>query len=187
MSQTATVLSFRSHVHPEEVTPELRRKMIHNINIDHIVWSGFLALLIVIVLIGMLLVDTLGQISPGLFWHAGMVVLLGVAIESICYIVFERRKLFVRNQPATTAMVVREIPPSELSVNYPRALVRYLPKSGQHFDANLLKAASDTQEAWADLDGLSAEFERNLRDGDLITILYDPMKPTHVQIVEFEH
>jgi hypothetical protein len=187
MSQTANVLSFRSHVHPEEVTPALRQRMLHNINIDHMVWTGFLALLTVIVLVGMVLVDTVDKISSGLFWHAGTVITFGIWAELICFFIYERRKLFVRHQPATTAIVVRETSESDLSVHNPRALVRYLPKSGQHFDVNLLQSAKDTQEAWADLDGLSAEFERNLRVGDLITILYDPIRPSHVQIVEFEH
>ena len=187
MSQTATILSFRSHVHPEEVTPGLRSRMAHNIGIDHLIWSGFLAVLTVIVLVGVVLVDTLESLSPRLLWHVGTVVTLGIWAELVCYFVYERRRLFVLHHPATTAIVVRETGRDDHAVNERRALVRYLPRAGQHFDVNLLAKSDDTHETWASLDGLSDEFERNLHVGDLVTILYDPAKPSHVHIVEFEH
>jgi len=187
MSQTANVLSFRQHVHPEEVTPELRARMSHNIGIDHLIWSGFLAVLTVIVVVGVLLVDTLEQVSPRLFWHTGTAITLGIWAELICYFIYERRKLFVLHHPATTAVVVRQSGKNDLTVSTPRAWVRFLPKLGTHFDVNLLQNAEEAYEAWAELDGLSDEFEKNLHVGDLITILYDPARPSHIQIVEFEH
>ena len=187
MSQTATILSFRSHVHPEEVTPALRLRMAHNIGIDHLIWSGFLAVLTIIVLVGIVLIDTLETLSPRLLWHVGTVVTLGIWAELLCFFVYERRKLFVLHNPATTAVVVRETGREDHAINERRAMVRYLPKVGQHFDLILLANAKDARETWASLDGLSDEFERNLHVGDLITILYDPAKPSHVHIVEFEH
>lgn len=187
MSQTATVLTFRSHVHPEEVTPALRSRMAHNIGIDHLIWSGFLAVLTVIFLVGVVLVDTVESLSPRLLWHIGTVLTLGIWAELVCYFVYERRKLFVLHYPATPALIVRETGREDHVVNERRALVRYLPKLGEHFDVNLLANADEAYETWASLDGLSDEFEKNLHVGDLISILYDPAKPSHIHIVEFEH
>src|SRR6266567_4247037 len=184
MSQTANVLSFHKHVHPEDVTPDLRARMSHNIGVDHLIWSGFVAVLTVIVVVGVVLVDTLEQLSPRLFWHIGTVVTLGIWAELVCYFIYERRKLFVLHHPATTAVVVRQSAKDDIAVNVPRALVRFLPKLGTHFDVDLLLNAEEAYEAWADLDGLSDEFEKNLHVGDLITILYDPQRPSRVQIVE---
>ena len=138
MSQTATILSFRSHVHPEEVTPALRLRMAHNIGIDHLIWSGFLAVLTIIVLVGIVLIDTLETLSPRLLWHVGTVVTLGIWAELLCFFVYERRKLFVLHNPATTAVVVRETGREDHAINERRAMVRYLPKVGQHFDLILV-------------------------------------------------
>jgi hypothetical protein len=187
MSETANVLSFRRHVHPEEITPALRARMSHNIGIDHLIWSGFLAVLTVIVLVGLVLVDTVESVSPRLFWHIGTVITLGLWAELTCFFIFERRKLFVQHFPATTAVVVREQGRDDHAVNDRRALVRYLPKLGPHFDVSLLQNATEAYQAWTSLDGLSDDFEKNLHVGDLVAILYDPARPSRIQIVEFEH
>src|SRR6266581_1923602 len=84
MSETANVLSFRGHVHPEEVTPGLRARMAHNIGIDHLIWAGFLAVLTVIVVVAMVLIDTKETISPRLLWHLGIAITAGIWAELIC-------------------------------------------------------------------------------------------------------
>lgn len=187
MSQVANVLSFGHHVHPEEVTTDLREKMVHNLSIDQFIWSGFIALIAAILAVGSAIVDSVDKVSPAIYWHVGGVLVVGLWAELVCYFVFEGRKRFVRHMPATTAIVVRQRDMLDVAEGVPRVLVRYLPKLGENFDLQLLRKADEAFTAWADLDGLSPQFEQNLHSGDLVTILYDPSRPSHVRLVEFEH
>ena len=187
MSLAAPALSFGNHVHPEEVTAELRERMCHNLTIDHVVWSGFIALITVVLGIGTVIVDTVDSISPALYWHLGTVIALGLWAELLCYFTYDSRKQFVITSQATTAVVLREEGVQNSSVSVPRVQLRYLPKLGEHFDVELLRNAKEAYLTWAELDGLSPQFERNLHPGDLLTILYDPVRPSHVRVVEFEH
>jgi hypothetical protein len=187
MSLAAPVLSFGNHLHPEEVTPELRERMCRNLSIDHVIWSGFIALITVILVIGTVVVDTVDSVSPSLYWHLGTVIALGLWAELLCYFTYDSRKQFVITSKVTTAVVLRREGITDMSISVPRVQLRYLPKLGEHFDVELLRNAREAYLTWAELDGLSPQFERNLHAGDLLTILYDPNRPSHVRVVEFEH
>ncbi len=187
MSQMATVLSFGHHYHPEEVNHEVRERMVHNLSIDQLIWSGFIALIGAILAVGSAIVDSVDKTSPALYWHLGTVLALALWAEMICYFVFDSRKRFVLNMPATTAVVVRQRDTLDLAQGVPRVLVRYLPRLGEQFDPEKLRTADEAFTAWGDLDGLSPQFEQNLHPGDLVTILYDPGRPSHIKLVEFEH
>ncbi len=187
MSQLATVLTFGHHFHPEEVTNEVRERMVRNISIDQLIWSGFIALIGAILAVGSAIVDSVDKISPALYWHLGTIIAIGLWAEMICYFVFDSRKRFVRTMPATTAVVVRQRDTVDLAEGVPRVMVRYLPRAGDVFSAERLRKTDEAITAWADLDGLSPEFEKNLHPGDLVSILYDPARPSKIKLVEFEH
>jgi len=187
MNQAASTLSFGNHIHPEEVTPELRMRIVQNIGIDHLVWSGFLALMTVFLLVGTAFVDTVEKVSPALSWHLGTVIALGLWAELICYFIYDNRKKFVRNARVTTAAVVHRNDLEDFSTGVPRVRVQYIPAHPNPVDIDLLRRPDASIMAWAELDGLSEQFEHNLHAGDLVTILYEPDRPSRIRIVEFEH
>ena len=187
MSQLATVPTFAHHLHPEEVTPQIRERMAHNIGIDHMIWAGFIALIGAILGVGTAIVDSVDKVSPAIYWHIGAIVVAALWAELICYLVFDTRKRFVLGMPVATAVVVKHRDVVSASGGVPCVQVRYLPKLKEKFDVDLLRSAEEAFTAWVDLDGLSIPFEQNLQIGDLVTILYDPARPSHIRIVEFEH
>ncbi len=178
------------HLRPDEVTRQVREKMEHDIAIDHFVWSGFIALLTVIIGVGAALVDTVDHRSPDLLWHLGTIFAIGLWAELVCYLVFKTRKRFVRESPATAALVVRqrdlESFVNEVSARIPRVLLRYFPGKAEKSDPEELRVNRDAENVWAELDGLSPQFERNLHAGDIVTVLYDPKRPRKIKVVEME-
>lgn len=186
MTKSATILAFRNHVHPEEVTPVMRERICRELSIDHMVWSGFLALMTILVAAGLALIRP-ESFSETFVWHLGTIVALALWAELICYFIYDRRKRFIRESRATAAIVTKERGVHEFDANVPSVRVRYVPKEDTVIDVDELEDRKKGFEAWAELDGLSAPFEKNLHVGDLVTILYDPKKPSHVRLVEFEH
>jgi len=186
MTQSANVLAFRNHVHPEDVTPAIRDRICRELSIDHMVWSGFLALMTLLVAAGLALIRP-DNLSETYVWHLGTIIALALWAELICYFIYDRRKRFIRESRATAAIVTKERGVHEFDANVPSVQLRYLPRTDQPFDLHELEDRKKAVEVWAELDGLLAPFEKNLHVGDLVTILYDPDKPSHVRLVEFEH
>jgi hypothetical protein len=187
MIQSASTLSFGKHVHPEEVTPELRARIAQNITMDHLVWAGFLALMTLILMVGTAFVDTMDKVSPAILWHMGTILTLGLWAELICYFIYDNRKKLVRTGVATTAVVVRQQNEEDFASGVPRVQLRFVPKPNNVIDIDSLRSPDKSLSTWGNLDGLSDKFEKNLHVGDLVTILYDPDRPSHIRIVEFEH
>ncbi len=191
MTAAAHVSSFRSHIHPEQVGSWARHKMAHELMHEQVLWST-----VIILTCAMFSFTTIVA-----FRNQNLPILMQVdatqtaaiacaAVVGYLHIHFSRQRRFIREAPATTAIVVREEQPphfdGESSMAVPRLFLRYLPRPGSSFDLEQLQSLKDACTKWVELDGFSGRFERSVRPGDLVTILYDPKDHGHVRVVEIE-
>lgn len=116
-------------------------------------------------------------------WEAARPVLLAGLI-SLVYLHFHFRgqRRFAMTAPVAVAEVIeRRVPryqDQEATQCVPRLLLRFVPQ------ADAQTGGSEEHLLWAELDGFSANFERNVQAGDRVSILYDAADPRHVRVMD---
>lgn len=184
-----THLAFRTHLHPEQVDYSIRRRMARELVHEQFAWSLLLAVTGFAFAVSMLFIFRTAGVPHDMGRDGVETVVLGT-VGFLLFLEFHYRsqRKFVMSAPAATAVVVREKEPphfdSETSLAVPRLFIRYVP--GVLSDPEALHAHKGERTAWVELDGFSGRFERNVRPGDLITVLYDPEDRQHVRVVEME-
>jgi hypothetical protein len=66
-----------------------------------------------------------------------------------------------------------------------RLCLRYVP-SEEGVDLHGLHDSNKTVTTWVDVRGFSAAFERSVRPGDLVSVLYSEKHPRRIMVVEYE-
>jgi hypothetical protein len=105
------------------------------------------------------------------------------------HLYFTRQRLFVMTAPATFAEVVEERGnPDEYDRRpsiTPRLAICYTPLPPGESDSEFsMLDGPCAPPAWADLEGFAEHVEPALHPGDQVAVLYDPIDPAHVRIIE---
>ncbi len=183
---------FRTHIRPRQVTCAVRHKMARELTYEQVMWTLFVLGTCVMFALTTAFVF-FERSMPSQMQRDALrpVVLAAVFAVVFLHIHYSRQRSFVTKAPATTALVVREKEPLHFdeatSLAVPQLLLRYLARPGEEpIELDELHHASDAHTLWAKLDGFSARFERTVRAGDYVSILFDPTDPQHVRVVELE-
>lgn len=186
---TLTELSFGKRIQPEEVTPAVRDDLAHEEWQNEWTWLGLVAAFGVMVALGVSLTyrwhgEVVGAEIPAVI-VVGVLTILGILVVQAIYM---QRRTFVRNMPATRALVVSAEPTYKYaddgSEHLKRLHLRYVPRFGTQGDALELLIGETTKEAVADLSPHARDFAYGVDQGAMISVLYDPRHPDHVRVVE---
>lgn len=168
---------FGTRIRPEELTPELREQLVGDCRLSE-------ALLQSATFVGTVAVSLL--LSLVYRWHGEawgsewrpiiLVILLGLLTMIGIRIWFRWEYHFLKDAPVATAEV-EEIDITSDDKHYLKL----------KFEA---KAASDKsaheETATAELRTMAPAFNQQLHCGDLVSVLYEPRNPEHVEVVELE-
>jgi hypothetical protein len=159
---------------------------------DERMWTGVTIVLAILTSLGISLAYRWAGLKQGSEWVPIMpIVACALIIVSIVSAFYDRKRRFVMQSPATWAIVVREKEldtfADDSSVRIPRLYLRYLPSEDGRVDMRRLHDPVHSLSTWVDLRGLSSDFERSVRPGDLVTVLYDTKNPSKLIVVEYEH
>ena len=186
---TTPALSYGNHIRPEEVTPEMRRQLARDEWIGEMVRNGLIAVLTVFVSLGISLAYRWRgeQDWAELYLIVPLLIVVGV-ISTVLHFRHKARREFALHGPVTPALVVEEKQTLHFSddsaIMVPKLLLRYVPEPGVEGDLERLRSANEAWTVWVELSGLSSDFEEKVQPNQLVTILYDPREPKHVQVIE---
>ena len=171
-----------SQSNPSVVTLEARKRIAAEITCEQKLCS----LLVIATCIGFAVVVSYSlreRELAGFQWEAVRPALLA-GLLSLLYLHFHFRnqRHFAMTAPVAIAEVVeRRVPrygDQDATHCVPRLLLRFVPQLDSQTDG------SEEHLLWAELDGFSANFERNVHAGDRVSILYDIADPRHVRVVD---
>ncbi len=175
--------SFGSRIRPDEVTPELRDRLARD---QYLTETLALATTFIVTVVASLLVSLVyrwhGEPS-GSEWTTIIPILAvgGVALI-IVHFWYHSERQFVRQAPVAEAEVETVSGPVGLT-HAEQVKLKY------HPDRSSLPNLPpiETEETDAPVDTDAPAFRDELHQGDLVTVLYDPLHPEYVKVVEEEH
>ncbi len=186
---TLAELSFGKRIQPEEVSLNVRCDLAHDEWQREWTWVGLFAVFGVAVALGFSLAyrwhgDPFGAEVPAILFVGLAAVIAMAAVHAI----FNRRRAFLMNMPATRALVLTVEPTykytDDSGAHQKRLKLRYLPKLGAYGDDLELLIGDNTAEVITDLSPQSEMFASSLDKGALVSLLYDPRQPDHIRVIE---
>jgi hypothetical protein len=186
---TLTELSFGKRIQPEEITPAVRSDLAHEEWQNEWTWLGLVAIFGVILALGVSLAyrwhgEIIGAEIPAVVVVGALTILAILVVQTI----YMQRRTFVRNMPATRALVLSAEPTYKYaddgSEHLKRLHLRYVPRMGTQGDAFELLVGGSTKEVVTDLSPRAHDFAYGVDQGAMISVLYDPRHPDHVMVVE---
>lgn len=172
---------FGPRIRPEEVTPEIRSRLVRASYAN----EAFAIACVLVPAVCISLLISLGYRMHGeprfIEWQP-ITPILATAVVILLGVVgwFYRERRFLAKAPAAAAEV-RDIETSYDLTHTHRLIIRYKPATSDtaaRAGEQVVTVAIET-----DLKG----FNEDLREGDNIAIIYDPVHPDHVHVVEEEH
>lgn len=177
---------FGPRIRPEEITPQIRKRLVRTDMIREIraLSAVVLPAVLVTVLVGVgygWSGEPLGKMWPAV----GPVLVTALGILFCIHLYHRRERKFLLSAP-TAAAEVKDIESSHGLAYTHRLIVKFKPlppdpKRVTLRDADVSQLVTVAIES--DLPG----FHEQLHCGDSISLIYDPAHPDHVQVVEEEH
>jgi hypothetical protein len=169
---------FGTRIRPEEITPELREQLIGDCRLSEILLHSTAFLGIVAVSLLLSLVYRWHQEPWGSEWRLIIfVTMVGVLAMIGIRMWFHWQCRFLKDAPAATA----EVEEIDITAEHKHYLkLKFDPASASG-------TAAHEEEVTAELHTDAPAFNEQLHTGDLVSVIYEPSNPEHVEVVELEH
>jgi hypothetical protein len=188
VSPSRSSKEYRISPAPAPVTMAARRLIVNVITNEQMLWS--LLVVAVGLVYGLMVIFSARQrgLAEELQRESLRPVLIaGSFLLAYLHLRFGRQRRFVMTAPVAVAEVVETAASSvdEEAAPFTYLALRYtpLPPAGSAEQYTMLDGPC-LPIGWAELDGFSANFERTVRAGDRVSLLYDVEDPAHVRAVE---
>jgi len=169
---------FGTRIRPEEITPELREQLVGDCRLSEILLHSATFLGIVAVSLLLSLVYRWHGEPGATEWRPiVLVIMVGVLVMIGIRIWFHWEYQFLKAAPSTTAEV-EEIDITAEHKHYLKLKFDPEPPPGTLAHEEIV-----TTELHSD----APAFNEQLHTGDLVSVLYEPTNPEHVEVVELEH
>ncbi|MDT8069779.1 MAG: hypothetical protein ROO76_16580 [Terriglobia bacterium] len=169
---------FGTRIRPEEITPELREQLIGDCRLSEILLHTAAFLGVVAVSLLLSLVYRWHQEPWGSEWRPIVfAVMVGVLVMIGIRMWFHWENRFLKNAPAAPA----EVEEIDVTADHKHYLkLKFDPASAPG-------TPSHEGEVTAELHTDAPAFNEQLHTGDLVSVIYEPSNPEHVEVVEVEH
>lgn len=169
---------FGTRIRPEEITPEARKQLVSDCRLSEILLQSACFLGIVAVSLLLSLVYRWHQEPWGAEWRPIIfVIMVGALVMIGVRIWFRWEYDFLKVAPAATAEV-EEIDVTADHKHYLKLKFEPQPSAG---------APAHEEVTTAELHSDSPAFNEQLHTGDLVSVIYEPSHPEHVEVIELEH
>jgi hypothetical protein len=190
---TLTELSFGKRIEPEEVTPEVREELVRSEWWDEWMWIGLVVVGTVAVSLG---------ISLAYRWHGearlaelpsiALVAGIGMCGLLLVHLWFRAKRDFDRYMPATMGVVLKAEETykycDDSAAHQKTLTIRYVPNVKREQDVELaLILGSGSMRLKTQLSPRSRVFAETIKEGGMVTLLYDPEHPKMVERTVAEH
>jgi hypothetical protein len=187
---TLTELSFGKRIEPEEVTPQVREDLARDEWRDEWTWIGLVVVFTVAVGFAF---------SLAYRWHGearfaelpsiGIAAAIGLCALLVIHMWFGAKRDFDRHMPVTTGVVLKAEETykySDDSAAHQKTLtIRYVPNVTPEQDVELaLILGTASMRLQTELSPHARLFAETIKEGGMITLLYDPQRPKRVKVVE---
>jgi len=177
---------FGPRIRPEEITQETRRNLVRD---------NYLRELFALSCIFVPAVCIALMVSLAYRWHGeaaynewqliSPIVVTGLVVLVGTHIWFHRERTFLKRAPVAAAEV-KQIETTYNLTHTHRLIIKYKPLPKDPKGATL-NGFGEAQLVTVAIESELAGFNNDLHEGDAISIIYDPARPDHVQVVEEEH
>jgi hypothetical protein len=177
---------FGSRIRPEEITPNIRKRLIRA---DFMRESRALGAVVLPVALVTLLVGIgygWSEEPTRNMWPAlGPILVTAAGILLVVHFYHRRERKFLASAPAAPAEV-KEIESKSGFAFTHRLIIKYKPLPPDPKGLTL-RDSDNSQLVTVSIESDLPGFHEQLHRGDFISLIYDPHKPDHVQVVEEEH
>lgn len=169
---------FGTRIRPEEITPEARKQLVSDCRLSEILLQSACFLGIVAVSLLLSLVYRWHQEPWGAEWRPIVfVIMVGALVMIGVRIWFRWEYDFLKVAPAVTAEV-EEIDVTADHKHYLKLKFEPQPPAG---------TPAHEEITTAELHSDAPAFNEQLHTGDLVSVIYEPSNPEHVEVIELEH